>query len=141
MTRTQEHPDSTVTEKPTFCRICEPTCGIVASVADGELVGLRPDAQHPITKGFSCPKGLEMLHVHNDADRVLHPLRRTPDGGFEQVTWETALAEIGARLRTIRDEDGGESIGWYVGNPSAFSHSHALWSGGFIRGIVERLSG
>ena len=129
---------TTLTEKTTFCRICEPTCGMIAEVTDGKLTGLRPDAGHPITAGFSCPKGLEFVHVQNDDDRVLHPLRRRPDGTFEQISWDTALREIGQRLRAVRDAHGGESIGMYVGNPSAFSHSHAIWATGFLKAIGSR---
>jgi len=124
-----------MTEHVTFCRICEPTCGTVATVTDGTVSEIRPDRDHPITKGFSCPKGLEFVHIQNDADRLLHPMRRRPDGAFERVSWQTALSEIGARLRAIRAAHGGESIGWYLGNPSAFSHSHAIWSGGFIQAL------
>lgn len=125
-------------EAITFCRICEPTCGMIATVEDGKLTALRPDEQHPITAGFSCPKGLEMVHVHNDADRVVHPLRRRPDGSFEQISWDTALREIGERLRTVRDKHGGQSIGWYVGNPAGFSHSHGIWATGFIKAIGSK---
>jgi anaerobic selenocysteine-containing dehydrogenase len=122
-------------EKPTFCRICEPTCGMIATVSEGKLTGLRPDPEHPISAGFSCPKGPEFLHVNNDEDRILHPLRRRPDGTFEQISWDTALREIGARLRAVRDVHGGESIGVYIGNPSGFSHSHGVWVTGFVKAI------
>jgi formate dehydrogenase len=122
----------------TYCRICEPTCGMIATVEDGRLLRLRPDAEHPITKGFACPKGIEFVHVQNDPDRLLHPLRRTPSGEFERISWQTALDEIGAKLRAIRDVYGGGSIGWYAGNPSAFSHSHAIWAGGFVRGLGSK---
>jgi formate dehydrogenase len=127
-----------VEQKITFCRICEPTCGMVATVDDGVLTRLQPDAEHPITKGFSCPKGLEFVHIQNDPDRVTTPLRRAADGTFEPISWDTALSEIGARLRAVRDQHGGASIGWYAGNPSAFSHSHAIWVGGFLRAIGSR---
>ena len=125
------------TELSTYCRICEPTCGMVATVEDGRLVQLRPDAEHPITKGFSCPKGIEFVHVQNDPDRLLYPMRRTAPGVFERVSWETALREIGQRLRAIRRDHGGDSIGWYVGNPSGFSHSLAIWVGGFLRWLAS----
>ena len=125
-------------EAITFCRICEPTCGMIAGVTDGKLTSLRPDSEHPITAGFSCPKGLEFIHVHNDDDRVVHPMRRRPDGTFEQISWHTALGEIGERLRAVRDAHGAESIGMYVGNPSAFSHSHAVWATGFLKAIGSR---
>jgi formate dehydrogenase len=126
------------TEHPTFCRICEPTCGMVATVEDGALVQLRPDTEHPITKGFSCPKGIEFVHVQNDPDRLLYPMRRTTGGDFERISWQTALDEIGAKLRAIRARHGGECIAWYAGNPSAFSHSHAIWASGFVRGVGSR---
>ena len=118
-----------MTEHATFCRICEPTCGMVATVEGGGSSSSDPDNDHPITKGFSCPKGIEFVHVQNDPDRLLHPMRRAPTGEFERISWQTALDEIGAKLRAIRARHGGESIAWYAGNPSAFSHSHAIWAG------------
>jgi anaerobic selenocysteine-containing dehydrogenase len=122
-------------EKVTYCRICEPLCGLVATAEDGRVTKLRPDADHPLSRGFACPKGIAMAEVQNDPDRVLHPLRRRDDGSFERVTWPEALDGIGARLRRIRDQHGGEGIGWYMGNPSAFSYSHPLWVKAFLDGV------
>jgi formate dehydrogenase len=121
--------------KVTFCRICEAHCGLVATVEDGRVTQLRPDPDHPLSAGYACPKGIAMTDVQNDPDRVLHPLRRTPSGEFERVSWDDALADIGARLRAARDEHGPESIGWYMGNPGAFSYSHTLWVKGFLDGL------
>ncbi len=120
------------TEKVTYCRVCEPLCGMVATVEDGKLTKLRPDADNPLSKGFACPKGIAMGEVHNDPDRVLHPLKRQPDGGFERIGWDEALDDIGARLGSIVERHGGKSVGWYMGNPAAFSYSHPLWAKGFL---------
>ena len=122
-------------ERVTYCRICEPLCGLVATVEEERVVQLRPDPDHPLSRGFACPKGIAMAEVQNDPDRVLHPLRRTRAGGFERVSWEDALDDIGERLRGIREESGGRSIGWYMGNPGAFSYSHPLWVAGFLAGV------
>jgi anaerobic selenocysteine-containing dehydrogenase len=122
-------------EKVTYCRICEPLCGMVATVDDGRLTKLRPDPQHPLSAGFACPKGIAMTEVQSDPDRILHPLRRRADGSFERVTWPEALDEIGERLGAIRDRHGGDSIGWYMGNPGAFSYSHPLWVKGFLDAV------
>ncbi|MCW2912142.1 MAG: molybdopterin oxidoreductase [Actinomycetia bacterium] len=84
-------------ELVTFCRICEPLCGLVATVEDGRLVRLRPNNEHPLSRGFACPKGIAMTDVQNDPDRVLRPLRRRPDGEFEPVGWDEALDDIGGR--------------------------------------------
>ncbi|CAB4692439.1 MAG: molybdopterin-dependent oxidoreductase [Actinobacteria bacterium] len=124
---------STATTAVTYCRICEPLCGLIATVDDDRLVSLRPDPEHPLSKGNACPKGIAFTEVQNDPDRVLHPLRRTADGEFEQVSWDEALTDIAVRLRKVWDEDGGSAVGHYLGNPSAFSYSAALWSGLFLK--------
>jgi anaerobic selenocysteine-containing dehydrogenase len=119
----------------TFCRICEAHCGMVATVEDGRVVQLRPDPDHPLSSGYACPKGIAMTDVQNDPDRVLHPLRKNAAGEFERVGWDEALADIGTRLRAVREQHGPTSIGWYMGNPGAFSYSHTLWAKGFLDGL------
>ncbi len=122
-------------ERVTYCRICEPLCGMVATVEDGAVTKLRPDSEHPLSKGFACPKGIAMTEIQNDPDRVTHPLKRAADGSFERIPWEQALEEIGERLGAIKQVHGGGSIGWYMGNPGAFSYSHPLWAKGFLDGL------
>src|SRR3954467_9298723 len=121
-------------EHVSFCRICEPLCGMVATVEDGRIVKLRPDPDNPLSRGYACPKGIAMAEVQNDPDRVLYPLKRRR-GGFERVGWDEALDDIGTRLREVIDHSGRGSIGWYMGNPGAFSYSHALWTKGFLDGL------
>ena len=113
--------------KHTFCRICEPLCPLIAELdARGAIVALKPDRAHPLTKGYACHKGLSYLDVHNDPDRVNRPLRRVnprsePRGIFEPVSWEDALADIGSRLRALRERHGRHALGVYYGNPIAFN--------------------
>jgi anaerobic selenocysteine-containing dehydrogenase len=121
-------------ELATYCRICEPLCGMVATVDDGRLVRLRPDPNHPLSQGFACPKGIAFEQVHNDPDRVLHPLKRRAGGApgeFERVSWEHAMGDVVTRLRAIHAAHGSDAIGWYWGNPGAFSASHTLWLAAF----------
>jgi anaerobic selenocysteine-containing dehydrogenase len=125
-------------ERVTYCRICEPLCGLIATVQDDELVKLRPDPDHPVSRGFACPKGIAMTSVQNDPDRVTHPLRRRADGSFHRVSWDAALDDIGARLGRVINRRGGSGVGWYFGNPSAFSYSHPLWVKGFMDAIGSR---
>ena len=123
-----------VEHKVTFCRICEPLCGMIATVEDGRLTALRPDKEHPLSAGFACPKGIAFTEVVNDPDRVTVPLRRTPDG-FEPVSWDPALDDIAARLSGILRRHGSGAIAWYFGNPAAFSYSHLMSVMPFIKGI------
>jgi anaerobic selenocysteine-containing dehydrogenase len=120
-----------VEQRVTFCRICEALCGLVATVEDGRVVRLRPDRDHPVSRGYACPKGIAMADVQNHPDRVLHPLRRRA-GGFERVGWDEALDDIAGRLSALRDRHGPAAIAWYMGNPAAFSAPHAVWIKGFM---------
>lgn len=112
-------------ERVTYCRICEPLCGLIATVEDGRLLHLRPDKDHPLSSGYACPKGIAFTEVQNDPDRVLYPLRRTAAGTFERVTWGQALQGIGDRLHALLRRHGGSAIGWYMGNPATFSYTEA----------------
>jgi formate dehydrogenase len=130
------HEPSQADEKVTFCRICEAHCGMVATVEQERVVKLRPDPDHPLSRGYACPKGIAMLDVQNDPDRVTHPLRRRPGGdGFERVSWDEAHDDIGARLRATLERHGPAALGWYMGNPAAFSYSHTLWVKGFLDAV------
>jgi formate dehydrogenase len=123
-------------EKVTFCRICEPLCGMIATVDGGRLVGLRPDRDNPHSKGFCCTKGVAMAQVVNDPDRVTVPLRRVGGPGeFEPTTWDQALGDIGARLKRLRKERGPRAIAVHEGNPPYFSYSAVLWAKSFQKAI------
>ena len=126
---------ATSEQRITMCRICEAHCGMVATVEAGVVTKLRPDREHPLSAGEACPKGIAMTDVQNDPDRVVHPLRRGPDGELHRVSWEEAIADIGERLRAVIAAHGPQSVGWYFGNPGAFSYSHALWVKGFTEGL------
>jgi formate dehydrogenase len=124
-----------IEQKITFCRICEPFCGMVASVENNKLLSLRPDPKHPLSKGFACPKGIAYAGVQNDPDRVLYPLKRQADGSFVRVSWDSAMADIISRLGKIINTHGGESVAWYGGNPATLNYSHSLWLLGFLKAI------
>ncbi len=94
---------------------------MIATVEDGEMVALKADKDHPISKGFVCNKGIYGLDIHNDPDRLRYPLRRTANGEFERIDWDTALTEIAARFAAIIDDHGTSAIAAYQGNPSAFN--------------------
>lgn len=130
--------DPSAEQRVTYCRICEPMCGLIATVADGRLVSLRPDQDHPLSRGRACPKGIAFTDVQNDPDRVLDPLRRRPDGTFEKVSWDTALSDIATRLSAIIAAHGGASVGQYFGNPAAFGYATSLWPGVFMARIGSR---
>ncbi len=104
----------------TFCRLCEVGCGLTATVVDGALTRVRPDHDHPVTRGFACSKGLRSVEVHTDPDRLRAPLKRGGDE-FVATSWDRALADIAGRLNGLIDRFGPRSVGIYLGNPNAFN--------------------
>jgi formate dehydrogenase len=42
-------------DKRVWCGVCEASCGLIATVQDGKILQLRPDKEHPQSRGFACP--------------------------------------------------------------------------------------
>lgn len=111
--------------KHTFCRVCEPSCALVAEVDNDRLIKLMPDRDHPVTRGFACHKGINFQAIHQDPDRLDVPLKRsnskTEPGQFTEQSWDDSLADIAGQLQSIRERFGNDAIAAYVGNPTAFN--------------------
>jgi len=130
--------DKESTRKRTFCRVCEPACGMIATVEGDRLVKLEADKAHPISKGFVCNKGIYGAEVHNDPDRLNHPLKKVGPGKFEPISWEQAVTEIAARLQEIVSQHGAEAVGSYTGNPNAFNTLFGPSYANFVRQLGAR---
>jgi anaerobic selenocysteine-containing dehydrogenase len=107
---------------PTICFNCESACGLLAFV-DKETGAIRKfegNPVHPGSRGRTCAKGPATINQVRDPERILTPLRRVgPRGGgrFEPVSWETALDDIGGRIRKALDEDRHDEVMYHVGRP------------------------
>lgn len=106
----------------TICRICEAQCGLIVSTDNNRIAKIEPNKDHVASTGYACIKGLRMGDFVHSPDRLDTPLKKV-DGAFVPISWDQALSEIGAKLRAIHDQHGGEAIAAYMGNPIAFS----LW--------------
>ena len=87
------------------------------SASDGRsFERIRGDKAHPASKGYTCEKALRLDYYQNGrGERLLSPLRRRPDGTFEEIDWDTAIREVAERLAAVRDAHGGEAIVYYGG--------------------------
>ncbi len=101
----------------TTCKIgaCEPQCGLILEVEDGVLNSVKPDPDHPISKGYMCLKARAVPEYQNDPDRLLYPERGTGNAR-ERIDWNTATTEIGQKLRDLVDQYGPNAIATYWGN-------------------------
>jgi anaerobic selenocysteine-containing dehydrogenase len=100
---------------PSACILCECNCGIEVQVADRHLAKIRGDKSHPASEGYACEKAQRLDRYQSNPNRLIKPLRRRPDGTYEEISWDQAISEIAERLTAIRDEHGGERIFFYGG--------------------------
>jgi anaerobic selenocysteine-containing dehydrogenase len=127
--------------KPTACILCECNCGIEVRLGgeDGRrFERIRGDKAHPSSQGYTCEKALRLDHYQNGrGDRVRRPLRRRPDGTFEEIDWDTAIREVAGRLLEVRDTWGGESI-FYYGGGGQGNHLCGAYGGSALRAFGSR---
>jgi formate dehydrogenase len=115
------------------CRICQPRCGLIVSVKNGQVEKIAGDPQ-AASRGHLCIKGASFGQIQHDPDRVRYPLKRVGGPGeFRRCTWDEALSDIAARLAGLIKEHGRESVGFYFGNPTSYDTGHLLWLMAFAR--------
>ncbi|MBX7434520.1 molybdopterin-dependent oxidoreductase [Mycobacterium sp. Y57] len=120
--------------QPTACILCECNCGIVVQVEDRTLARIRGDKHHPASRGYTCNKALRLDHYQNNRNRLTSPMRRRPDGSFEEIDWDTAISEIAAGFRAVADTHGGDKIVYYGGGGQG-NHLGGAYSGAFLRAL------
>jgi anaerobic selenocysteine-containing dehydrogenase len=121
----------------TACILCECNCGIEVELDGRRLDRIRGDKAHPGTRGYTCNKAMRLDHYQNGGHRLTSPLRRRPDGSFEEIDWDTAIREVAQRCASIRDQYGGESILYYGGGGQG-NHLGGSYSGAFLRAVGSR---
>ena len=104
--------------KKVICMQCHNACRLAAEVEEDRLVSVEPDetfpgtkSSYPITKG--CPRRRNVLEYFYHPGRLNYPLKRAGARGenkWQQISWDEAFGEIGARLKKIIDQHGPEAI-------------------------------
>lgn len=98
-----------------MCRLCSGNCGTVITIEREQVVQVRGDRDHLFSRGYACPRGLQVPEAMNNPDRILGPLKRARDGSFQPIDLETALDEIAISLREMIDQSGSHSIALFKG--------------------------
>jgi anaerobic selenocysteine-containing dehydrogenase len=105
--------------KTSTCRLCTALCPIVVTIEDGRAVEVHGDREAPLFEGYTCPKGRALPEIHSNPQRLLHSLRKRPDGTHEPIGSGTAVEEIADRLRDVVDRHGPNSVAIYIGTSSS----------------------
>jgi thiosulfate reductase/polysulfide reductase chain A len=101
----------------TNCEMCFWRCGLRAEVAEGKVVRLEGNPDHPLTRGRLCARGNAGTGLLYDPDRLKYPMLRVGkrgEGKFRRVTWDQALDYFASRLRELKQKYGPESVGFFL---------------------------
>jgi len=110
-----------------FCRLCFGFCGMNVTLDDQDhVVSVKPDHDNPVTKGYACVKGLDAPEALYGEHRIMRPRKRVGDS-YVEIPLEQALDEIAAKMRTIIDEDGPQSLAFFRGT-GTFGSNVAIFS-------------
>ena len=127
--------DATPVEwQSTACILCECNCGIVVQLDGRKLAKIRGDKEHPASQGYTCNKALRLDHYQNNRSRLTSPMRRRADGSYEEIDWDTAIAEISAGFKRIAETHGGDKI-FYYGGGGQGNHLGGAYSGAFLKAL------
>jgi anaerobic selenocysteine-containing dehydrogenase len=83
------------------------------AVKDGRIVGVRGRAVDLVNHGRLGPKDLYGWQANASADRLTKPLVRR-DGELVETDWDTAMEAVAGRARSLLEERGPSSIGFYT---------------------------
>ena len=103
---------------------------MLAHVNGGKLTHVEGDRSHPLSRGYSCPKG-RAIAVHHHADnRTSYP--RVAE---RIVSWEECLDDIAGIIRRQSSESGPDRIASYCGT-GLYADSVGWWLQG---SLLERM--
>ncbi|MBW2270985.1 MAG: molybdopterin-dependent oxidoreductase [Deltaproteobacteria bacterium] len=128
-----ESPEGVV-EHRSFCRICNAACGLTIRTSGQRVLSVRGDRQHPISEGYTCPKGRALAAFHHDERRLDHPLL----GRGEQrrpAAWDEALGDLAGALSRVLEESGSSAIAGYLGTAIAFDSCGWWATGAFLDAV------
>jgi predicted molibdopterin-dependent oxidoreductase YjgC len=94
----------------TICPYCGCGCAINLEVVDGEITGVLPVSDHPVSQGGLCIKGWNAHTFVQHPDRLKSPLIRE-NGSFREASWDEAIGLVAEKLGRIKSESGSDSIG------------------------------
>jgi len=113
-----------VDQRVGVCNLCEATCGLLLTIEDGSVTGVRGNPDDPLSRGHICPKGVAIGDVHADPDRLRRPVRRIgrgDDARWEEIGWDEALDLVADGLARAVNEHGEDAVAIYLGNPNVHS--------------------
>ncbi len=86
--------------KKTTCVLYTNLYGPEVRVENNRIVKVRGDKDNPLSEGYVCRKGLNIIYHQHHADRLMYPLKKIGET-FEKISWEQAIDETVEKLTAI----------------------------------------
>lgn len=140
---TQQEASQTLKQKPEqvpvqkhyrACNICDAMCGVEIEYQGTQILSIKGDKKDPVSKGYICPKATALQDLHEDPDRLRQPMLKT-EAGWKPIPWEHAFDLAAQKLSAISKKTGRNSVGIYVGNPTAHNHGNVM----FLKSLNDAL--
>ncbi len=119
----------------TICRACHAQCALVVEMQDGLPKKVYGDKDNPIYAGFSCIKGRELGAYHTAPTRLLHSLKRQPDGSHASIASDVVMDEVAERVRAIVAEHGPRAVALYIGTHGYNNFASTSFANAFLKSI------
>ncbi|MBU6266343.1 MAG: molybdopterin-dependent oxidoreductase [Sphingomonadales bacterium] len=103
-------------QRPFVCRNCGSNCPITVTLDRARVLRVEGDRAAPLYRGYTCPKGRAIPAQHHAEGRLLHSLKRLPDGTRVPISSEQLVEEIAQRLARIIDAHGPQAVAAFLGN-------------------------
>jgi anaerobic selenocysteine-containing dehydrogenase len=86
---------------------------------NGRISSVEGDPDHPMNKGYLCPKAGGIKPLIESEERLRFPLKKSK-AGWTRLSWDEALDFAAERLTKIRERNGAESLVRYSGAPVTY---------------------
>jgi anaerobic selenocysteine-containing dehydrogenase len=107
-------------------------------LSDGLPIKVQGDPDDVLSKGYTCPKGMALIDLQNDPDRLKGPVRRGEDGIFRPISWEEAFKVVGEQLNRIRKQHSADSLASYMGTIVVHKHEAMMARAGLMKALGSR---
>lgn len=113
---------SEVKFQKSYCRFCLSFCGvIIENDSNGIPIKVIGDNTHPLTKGYTCSKGRNLLSFYSN-NRLLFPLKKN-----RKKNWSQVLKDLENSIKNAVDKYGKNSVALYAGT-NATLDSTGMWA-------------
>jgi anaerobic selenocysteine-containing dehydrogenase len=112
--------------------MCGMSCGLEVRVDENRITKVRGDRGNPVSRGYTCSKGLTVAKYAHHLQRVTTPLKQTADGTHAPFFYDPATTEIAAKLNEIIARSSPRAVA-LVGGGGQANHLDFAYASGFLR--------